>query len=176
MLRKTVFHTFILTIAVLGSLIFIETPVLSYYSLQVAGFVLLILLISRRFVDSEKFRMIESAVSTIAILMVVSSTGGIGSPLFFLNYILLFELSLLLEPAIPLILSILLILFYLFSGPSVSLIYTVTTLLSFPFMTPLAIFAGNLYMKSVNQKKEIGRLSHKINELKEELVDEEMNK
>jgi len=107
------------------------------------------------------------------VLLIVFATGGITSPLFFLNYFLLFELSLLLEPVIPLILSISLIGFYFFTDGVGGSPLRLLELVSFPFMTPLAFLFGKIYQKEENQKKEIKNLSKKIERLEEELVEEE---
>lgn len=110
----------------------------------------------------------------MAVLLIVSSTGGLNSPLFFLNFLLLFELSLLLEPLIPLFLSGILLVFYLMLTPYSPNYLALLELLAFPLMTPLSIFTGQIYIKVQNQKKEIRNLSDKIENLEEEIVEEEL--
>jgi len=166
-------HLTILTIAVFITFLWMSDEILAHYSLQLTALLILALIFSHRLHRPSQFRLVESVVSTIAVLLLTSATGGIASPLFFLNHFLLFELSLLLEPIIPIFLSFMLITYYLFAhqvGAGSSLI----PLLAFPFLTPLAYFFGKVYQKSKNQHKELLTLSHKVEELKEELVEEEM--
>ena len=149
---------------------------LSYYSLQLTGILLLTLIITHHTIKPASFKLVESTVSTMAVLLVTEATGGISSPLFFLTFFLLFELSLLLEPIIPLFLSGAFILFYLFTAPQSLSGLSWLELLAFPVMTPLAIWFGNMYQKSQNQRKEIRGLERKVEELTEELVMEEVEK
>jgi hypothetical protein len=188
MKKKVLLHAFILIFVCIFLFFWSTNASLADYSLQLTAILLLSLLFSRRLMRPSVFKLVESVVSTMTVLLVVSATGGITSPLFFLNYFLLFELSLLLEPVIPLILSFFLIFFYLLSGEvGISPLYWVE-FLAFPFMTPLAYLFGKIYqnqvklglnqvrlgLKEENQKKEIKNLSKKVEELEEELVEEEI--
>ncbi|OGG00446.1 hypothetical protein A2Y99_05120 [Candidatus Gottesmanbacteria bacterium RBG_13_37_7] len=85
-------------------------------------------------------------------------------------------MSLLLEPVIALILSLLLISFYLLTHNSNTSTFQLLELFAFPLMTPLAVLFGKIYTKEENQKKEIKNLSKKIDELEEEIVEEELGK
>lgn len=170
---KTTLHAIILLLATLVTFLWVINEKLFYYSLQLSAILLITLIITHRIVKPVTFHLVESTVSTIAILLIVSATGNITSPLFFLNYFLLFELSLLLEPVIPLVLSATLIVFYILTTNLTNWMQLVE-LAAFPIMTPLAYFFGKIYQKEENQKKEIRNLSKKVEELKEELVEEEM--
>lgn len=83
----------------------------------------------------------DSVILTALVLTIVSASGGLSSPVFFLIYFLLFILSLLLTPTIPLVISFVLILYFLFSSP-ISLQSDLLPLLSFPLITPLAVYFG----------------------------------
>lgn len=161
---KTALHITLLGLAVFLIYLWISNPFLSYYNLQLTAILMLILVISRFLIKTDTFRLVESVISTMAVILVISDTGNLSSPLFFLNFFLLFELSLLLEPLIPLFLSAYLIFLYLLLSPWNN-ISTFTVLLAFPFMTPLAIFLGKIYTKEENQKKEIKNLTRKIKTL-----------
>lgn len=175
--RKAFVHSVILVVAVGVAFLWVSDETLSYYSLQVSGVLLLTLLITHRILRPSTFHLVESTVSTVAVLLVTAATGGVPSPLFFLNYLLLFELSLLLEPIIPVVLATALMFFYFYSADGsrspVSLKLLIE-LISFPLMTPLAYFLGNIYRKVQNQKLEINRLEEKVEELTEELVNDEI--
>jgi len=174
MAKKILVHILILLMSVLLTYFWINDQILTLYSLQLTAFLLLSLIASHHLHKPSQFRLVESTVSTICVLLVTSSTGGVRSPLFFLNFILLFELALLLEPTVSLALSGGLFLFYLYTHQVGSSPLFLAALLSFPFMTPLAYFFGKFYFRQVNQKKEIRNLYKEIRELKEELVEDEM--
>ncbi|OIO12947.1 hypothetical protein COV53_04770 [Candidatus Gottesmanbacteria bacterium CG11_big_fil_rev_8_21_14_0_20_37_11] len=174
--KKVIIHSLILLTAVTITFFWITDPDLNYYSLQLTAVLLLTLIVTHRILKPVSYKLAESTISTMAVLLISSTNGGISSPLFFLNYILLFELSLLLEPVIPLLLSVMLVVFYLASGNKNTSYFQYLELAAFPLITPLAVFFGKIYQKVQNQKKEIKNLSNKVEELEEELVEEEMEK
>lgn len=176
MRNKSAPHALILGTAVVLIFFWVINEKVSIYSLQLSGILLLTLVITHRILKPVSFKLVESTVSTMAVLLVTQATGGITSPLFFLNYFLLFELSLLLEPAIPMILSIFLIFFYFFTSEMSTSPFLITALLAFPCMTPLAYYFGKIYDKEENQKRELKALNRKIESLEEELVEEEIRK
>lgn len=173
---KTALHGLLLATSVLLIFFWVNNDKLSYFSLQFTAVLLLTLIITHHILKPLSYKLVESVISTMSVLLVTASTGGLASPLFFLNNFLLFEMSLLLEPLIPLILSAALIFFYIFSATAQQSLFNWLELLSFPVMTPLAIYLGNLYQKIQNQKKELHKLSEKINDLEEEIVEEELKK
>lgn len=172
--KKAIIHSIVLVFAVGLSFFWVSNEWLSYYSLQASGVMLLTLIITHRMLKPATFHLVESTVSTIAVLLVTAATGGSGSPLFFLNFLLLFELSLLLEPVIPVVLSVMLMAFYFYTHEVERAFPQLFVLFAFPLMTPLAYFLGQLYQKVKNQKQEIQGLEHKIEELTEELVNDEI--
>ncbi|MBI3379538.1 hypothetical protein HY029_02145 [Candidatus Gottesmanbacteria bacterium] len=173
---KTTLHSIVLGAAVVITFFWVINDKLSLYSLQLSGLLLLTLVITHRILKPTSFKLVESTVSTMAVLLVTQATGGIGSPLFFLNYFLLFELSLLLEAVIPMVLSVFLIFFYFFTNEVTQTPFLITALLAFPCMTPLAYYFGKIYNKEENQKRELKSLNRKIVSLEEELVEEEIKK
>ena len=174
MLKKAVQHSLILFLAIVVIFLWQENSTLSYYSLQLSAVLLLTLIISHHVLKPKSFKLVESTISTMAVLLITSSTGGLNSPLFFLNFLLLFELSLLLEPLIPLFLSGILLVYFMMLTSSYPNYLVWLGLLAFPLMTPLSIFTGQIYQKVQNQKKEIKNLSDKIETLEEEIIEEEV--
>lgn len=172
--KKAALHTVVLGSAVLITFFWVINEKLSLYSLQLSGILLLTLVITHKILKPASFRLVESTVSTMAVLLVTQATGGISSPLFFLNYFLLFELSLLLEAIIPMILSIFLLFFYFLTNDVAASPFLITALLAFPVMTPLAYYFGKIYNREENQKRELGNLNRKIVNLEEELVEKEI--
>lgn len=172
--HKIALHTIILGVAVTLTFFWVLDEKLSGFSLQLSAILLLTLVITHRILKPPSFKLVESTVSTIAILLVTQATGGISSPLFFLNYFLLFELSLLLEAIIPMVLSIFLIFFYFLTNDVAASPFLITALLAFPTMTPLAYYFGRVYQREENQKRELKALNKKVEALEEELVEEEL--
>lgn len=166
MRNPLILHIWTLTLSIVFAFCWISNDILSLYSLQLTAILLLALIFLRKRVLPNTFSLVESTVSTVSVLLVTSATGGLNSPLFFLNLFLLFELSLLLEPVIPLFLSALLGIFYVFTHQAGQPPYTLFALLSFPTMTPLAYFFGRIYQKVKNQKKQIQSLTHQIDDIK----------
>src|SRR3990172_8278595 len=95
--RVTV-HLTILMLAVFIPHLWVTDTTLANFSLQLTAVLILVLIVSRHLHRPSQFRVVESVVSTICVLLITTATGGISSPFFFLNHFLLFELSLLLEP------------------------------------------------------------------------------
>lgn len=174
--HKSALHSLILGAAVTVIFFWVINEKLSLYSLQLSGLLLLTLVITHHLLKPTSFKLVESTISTMAVLLITNSTGGISSPLFFLNYFLLFELSLLLEAIIPMVLSVFLIFFYFFTSEMSTAPFLITALLAFPCMTPLAYYFGKIYQKEENQRKELRSLNRKIESLEEELVEEELKK
>lgn len=172
--RKVILHIAILLTATVVSLVWVTSEKLSNFSLQLTAILLLTFIFTHRLLNPPSFKLAESTISAMAVLLVSSSTGGITSPLFFLNYFLLFELSFLLEPVIPLALSGALMLFYFFTADANVSLFQYIELSAFPLMTPLSYFFGKFYRKEENQKQEIKNLEKKVEELEEELVEEEL--
>lgn len=174
-MMKTALHIVIMTLSVLLIFLWVMVEGLAMYSLQLSALLLIFLVVSHRVLKVSSFKLVESTISTMAVLLVTYSTGGLSSPLFFLNYFLLFELSLLLEPLISIATSVLLLLFFFFTTDASYTPLNYVQLLAFPLITPFAYFFGTLTIKNINQKKEINNLEKKLEYLEEELISEEMN-
>lgn len=72
-----------------------------------------------------------------------------------------------LEPIIPIFLSIALGSYFLLTAGSLTGAFTYLIVLSFPLVTPFAYLFGSIYQKVKNQKKEIRNLSKKLHDLEE---------
>lgn len=117
--------------------------------------------ILREHLTTQKESLIDSLILTALVLTIVTSTGGLASPLFFLVYFLLFTLSLLLAPVIPLVLSFALIVYFLFTS-SVTSFSQLLPLFSFPLITPLAVYFGREHKKKLYYKQDCLHLSETI--------------
>lgn len=89
----------------------------------------------------------DSFIFTIAVIIIVMTSGGLISPLFFLLYFLLFGIGLLVKPLVSLTTAITVAVLLLYSGgklPASSL----PTLMSLPLITPFAVLLGNEFHKA----------------------------
>lgn len=164
MTQKALIHTILLAFAILSIFLWVSDPILPRFNLQLTALLMLILILTRYLIKPDSFKLVESIISTQAVLLIIYDTGNLTSPLFFLNFFLLFELSLLLEPSIPLVLSIFLGIYYYLLSPYLN-ISNYTILLAFPFITPMAIFLGKIYRREEDERKTIGTLEKKISKL-----------
>ena len=123
----------------------------------------------RHHLTTRQESLLDSLILTGLILVIVSATGGLASPVFFLIYFLLFALSLLLEPTIPLILSFSLIIFFLFTT-AVSKTSELLPLFSFPLITPLAVYFGRQHKAGVYQKHDILHLKESVRRETEDVL------
>src|SRR3989338_9315191 len=128
MAKEVKLHIGILLATVLACFIWVNTHELNRFSLQLSAMLLLFLLISHRFQTPRTFKLTQSITSTIAVIFITTSTGTLASPLFFINSLLLFELSILLEPIIPIVLAFTLILFYFNLGNSQGSVFSYAVL------------------------------------------------
>ena len=145
-----VFHTLFLVLAVALTFLWSQNPKLTPYNLQAIG-LLLLFYFAGKFISGSKARLsaaLDAVIFTILILFLVTSTGGVQSPVFFLLYFLLFAVSLLFEPTAAIVISLLLVLFFSFSlrfdFDNTALINLASLLL----ITPLANLFGRKFLQT----------------------------
>jgi len=148
-------HSFILIVCIALSFVFPQSGLASYDLEIAAGLFILLFLARKIHVFSTRTRLLESTVFTLIIMGVVNTTGGLHSEFFFLIYFLLFALTLLLEPIIPIIITVTLMLFYLFGLPAQSSLSQLLPVFSLALMTPFALILGNEYEETRRLKKTI---------------------
>lgn len=111
-------------------------------------------------------------ISTIVLLM-IEITGGIDSPIYFLNYFLLFGLPLISRPITALIFTASIILFYI---PELVRNFNTDVLLrigSILLLLPLSYFLSNELMKRQRENQILKEKARKIEEEAEELEADE---
>jgi len=88
------------------------------------------------------------------ILLLVTETGALTSPFFFLVYFLLFGVAMLYEIEATLVLTGVLILFFLFlPGTDLTDFAHLSELIALIMITPLAIFTGHQYESTIEEKR-----------------------
>jgi len=144
-------HSLVLLLTFFLTLLWVNNPLLSRYSLQLAAGLIIFMIISHKIFSSSQFLLTESTISVTSIVLVTSVTGGIASPFFYLNHFLLFELSFFLKPSVSLILTLGLMVFYIYSRQVGTSLYNLLFILSFIFVTPLAYLTRKVYQKAKKQ-------------------------
>lgn len=123
----------------------------------------------RDHLTTQRESLIDSLILTALVLVIVTATGGLSSPLFFLVYFLLFILSLLLEPTIPLILAFSLIVYFMFASP-INSPSELLPLFSFPLITPLAVYFGREHKRNIYHKHDNLHLKESIRRETEDVL------
>lgn len=173
-------QAFFLVLTVLLTWFWVRNPVLANYNLQLTAILVLIYFLGRFFwnkKEGSQMLIFDVLIFTVILLLVLSSTSGLGSPFFFLVYFLLFAVALLFDPPITLTLTLALTLF--FTNTLIS-IHAVLQLLSLLFISPLAIYFGKQYLRLLEAQTKIKILAKKEkvltrekNELSENVTTEE---
>lgn len=125
--------------------------------------------IARDHLTTYRESLIDSLILTGLVLVIVTATGGLASPLFFLVYFLLFILSLLLEPTIPLVLSFSLVIYFMFANP-INSPSELLPLFSFPLITPLAVYFGREHKRNIYHKHDNLHLKESIRRETEDVL------
>ncbi len=172
------------SIYILGTLFvasfWLSVPALSPYTIHLVAFFVLVYLASYLWQRHSNKKIpfllsiINSVVFLLIVLLLVLSTGGLNSPLFFLIYFVLFALSLAWEPTITIVFSLGLIIFFLYAHPQLTM-QELITLTSLIFITPLSLFFGQQYVKTLEQSGQIKTLSTKVKKHSKDITEEETN-
>lgn len=165
---RFILHTFLLLGSTAGVFFWLHSP-LEPYTLQLSGLLALL------YVGTHSLRRhypklfhkstvpLDITVLTSMILLLVTETSGLASPLFFLLYFLLFVVSLLYEIEATLVLTGTLILYFL-ALPSTDLtdLAHLSELAALIMITPLALFTGHQYEVGLEEKEARRRLTHHL--------------
>jgi len=171
---KFLLHTLFLLIAVALAFFWTSNPSFSYYNLQLIAVFILFFFINQILARHHRHKInltIDTVIFTVITLLLVISTGGLTSPLFFLIYFLMFGLALLFEPLISVSLTAIIVLFFLFTPTKEEPLNELLQLFSLLLITPIALFFGKQYLKVLQDEEKI-----KILEEEEEIIEEQMEK
>lgn len=161
-IRPFLFRALSLMLSILLIRFWTGNEILRSYNLQLTAFIVVVYFFSRFFLaPKNKELILETIVLTSTLLLILTSTGGLGSPLFFLVYFLLFGVSLLFDPPTTLVLTLSLVLFF---ADSLTSLNTALQLLSLLFITPLAILFGKQYLRLLETQQKIKILVQKNKE------------
>jgi len=185
-MAKFLLHSAFLILAVVLVFFWTSFPELSVYTLQLIALFVLAYFINQFYFQRKKLLFsrtnltIDAVIFTLVILLLVASTGGLASPLFFLIYFLMFGLALLFEPLITFSLSLAMVLFFLLTPCKETPLHCkeaslqeALQLLSLLLVTPLAMFFGRQYLKLMADEEKIKILQEESQIIEEEIKKEE---
>lgn len=156
-----VLHTVLLIGSVTGVYLWLTVPGLAPYTFQLVA--VLILTFAATHWGRTKLKAkarrrntvpLDLSLLTAAILLLVTETGALSSPVFFLLYFLLFAVAMLYEIEATLVLTgTLAIYFLLLETTNLGSLAHLGELLGLVMITPLALFTGHEYEKVVEEQK-----------------------
>lgn len=144
-----------------------NNPVLAVYNLQLTALLVAVYFILRFFSNKNQDKtyrhlFLDTLALSAVLLLIISVTGGLNSPIFFIVYFYLFAFALLFEPLVTLTLTLALTLFFL---KELNTVNTVLQLLSVFLFAPLAIFFSKQYLKLLESQDKIKVLHKKTQKL-----------
>ena len=154
----------------------VNNPVLIRYNLQLTGIIVVVYFIGRLFSKVKKSAIhptqlaLDANVITSVLLLIVASTGGLNSPLFFLIYLLLFATALLFDTLTTLILTLAVTLFF---ANSLTSSHAALQLFSLLLISPVAIIFGRQYASLLFAKQKIKEILQEERKLEGILTEEE---
>ncbi len=156
-------RTLLLSLTIIVLFVWTSSPVLSLYNLQLTGGLVLLYFASRFLFRSVKQSFFIATIVLISIvLLLIFSSGGISSPLFFILDFLLFAIALLLAPNQAALASILLISIFLWQNISSLSTPMIINLLSLGLITPLAVVFSKSYLANLRSQGKIYLLQEAI--------------
>lgn len=167
---RLVTHAILLSLAIFIAS-FIAKSSLHQYDLTIAAFLFITLFILKRFTfpTSDVAKMAESIIFTAVSVYIVMATGKNSSPFFFLLYFLLFSLSLMLEPAISLTTTLILVMILIASLDQEPSFSAILPIFSLAFLTPFAMLLGQEYVQMQKLQKKNLKEEKELHTIHEEL-------
>lgn len=144
------------------------TPSLNKYNLQLTGALVLVYFVTRLLFGSiiRQSFFLATIVLISIILLLIFSSGGLISPIFFVLDFLLFAIALLIAPYQAAVTSFILVLLFLWQNYQNISSPMIINLISLVLITPLAIVFSNSYLQNL-------QANGKITILKEAIKDEQ---
>jgi len=177
-MSKFLLHSLFLISAVVLAFFWTSNPFLSIYTLQLTAVFILLFFLNQFLARHRRGKInltIDAVVFTMVVMLLVTSTGGLTSPLFFLIYFLMFGLALFFEPLITLTLTAAMILFFIFTPTKQNTAEEALQLFSLLLVTPLALFFGKQYLQVLRDEEKIKILEEEEKIAQEQIETEETN-
>ena len=150
MLLSTVFVSFILS-QWIGAL----------YQAEILAIAFVVYMIVRKYrwksqqTNLQEQHMLDAHILTLVLLTIVFTTGGLGSPYFFLMYFLMFGLALLVHPALSASATCAIVALCIPGLMEKFEPIHVASLLSLPLMVPFALLIGSSYRSRIELEQKL---------------------
>lgn len=159
-----ILHTIFLSLALFLTYLWTQSPSLSPFTLQLVGITILSYFgLKMLFSKATKLlNALDAIVLTSLTFLLVTATGSLSSPLFFILYFLLFGLSLLFEPVQAFLVSILITTFLLISHEGTLDTTSLINLATLFLVSPIAVTLGRKYLEILEKNGHIKILGETI--------------
>jgi hypothetical protein len=166
-MSSKVIRTLLLSLSIVLVFLWTSVPNLSKYNLQLTGALILLYFASKiLFREHIRSLFLATIILVSVALLLIFSTGGISSPIFFVLDFLIFAIALLLAPNQAAITSTLLVIIFVWQNYSGLSSAMIIDLLSLILITPLAMIFSKTYLSNLES-------DGKITVLKEAIKDEQ---
>lgn len=148
----------LLGVSILAVWLWSVTPALNIYNLQLTGAFMLLYFVTKKFSRSsnhKSFDFTSTVILNSICLLLIFSTGGATSSLFFLLDFLLITIALLIEPGQAAVASVLLASLFLWQEWGVLDTAKIINIISLLLMTPVAIIFSHNYLENLKSRGRI---------------------
>lgn len=167
MIAHSLRSSLLLGVSILAIWLWSITPALNIYNLQLTGVFMLLYFVTKKFSRSPNHKSFDFTATVILnsiCLLLIFSTGGATSSLFFLLDFLLITVALLIEPRQAAVASVLLASLFLWQEWGVLDTARIVNIISLLLMTPVAIIFSNNYLENLKSRGRIQVLEDVIQE------------
>lgn len=170
--KKVLLHSAIVAVSLFLSYLVARTS-LSDYSLQISGFlvaiyILISFLVRKKFINPSSRAVFDISIFSFAVSLLVFSTGGFASSVFFLTYFLLFGMSLISGPATSLIAALTFAILFLLT-PKIDFWTEILQIASLLAIAPISVMFGRQYLEILKNEQKIRVLKNISQDFAEEI-------
>ncbi len=167
---RLLYHTLLLSLMVGGAFVWLKTPTLAPYSLQLFGISVLGYFVIKKLNKAEFWQLLpshaslEMAAATLAFLLVIGATGNLHSPLFALTFVHLFFLALSTHTLTAIILTFAIMLFHYGMAKDITAL-EISSLMSIAIVMGFFMLVKDQFLKVFKQQVALNESLQKISEL-----------
>jgi hypothetical protein len=164
------YHTLLLSLMVGWAFVWLKTPSLSPYSLQLFGSSVIAYFVIKKLNKAEFWQLLPSPVSlemaaaTLAFLLVIGATGNLQSPLFALTFVHLFFLALSTHTVTAIVLTFAIVLFHYGMAKDITAL-EISSLTSIVVVMGFFMLVKDQFLKVFKQQVALNASLQKISEL-----------
>lgn len=167
MKSESIRYAIFLIISILVIWFWSMSPSLNIYNLQLTGALTLVYFVSKMFsrpTNRRKSDIVSTVILNSICLLLIFSTGGVVSPLFFLLDFLLITIALLFEPGQAAVASVVLASLFYWQNHDSLTTEKIVNIISLLLMSPIAIIFSKNYLENLKSQGRIQILEEVIKE------------